>query len=84
MTFAILGHLPFILVHDLRDLADWISQPVDAIFAVRPLVTKKSYVSRWCHWQKAALLTRGVAAGTAGRAIALPIFWQETAVTVTS
>ena len=28
--------------------------------------------------------SRGVAAGRAGRAIALPIFWQETAVTVTS
>ena len=31
-----------------------------------------------------SLLLRGVAAGRAGRAIALPIFWQETAVTVTS
>ena len=29
-------------------------------------------------------IIRGVAAGRAGRARALPIFWQETAVTVTS
>ena len=36
------------------------------------------------HESTTTLQSRGVAAGRAGRAIALPIFWQETAVTVTS
>ena len=34
--------------------------------------------------EKLQTMCRGVAAGRAGRAIVLPIFWQETAVAVTS